>query len=45
MSSIRQLMKQAQEMQGRMAKIKEELQAMTLSGTATIVASSSIVRY
>lgn len=34
MRDIMKILQQAQEMQGRMAKIKEELQAMTLSGTA-----------
>ena len=34
MADIMKILQQAQEMQGRMAKIKEELQAMTLTGTA-----------
>jgi DNA-binding YbaB/EbfC family protein len=34
MRDIMKILQQAQEMQGRMAKIQEELQAMTLTGTA-----------
>jgi len=34
MPDIMKILQQAQEMQGRMAKIQEELQAMTLTGTA-----------
>ena len=34
MRDIMKILQQAQEMQGRMAKMQEELQAMTLTGTA-----------
>lgn len=34
MRDIMKILQQAQEMQGRMAKIQEELQAMTLTGTS-----------
>lgn len=34
MRDIMKILQQAQEMQGRMAKVQEELQAMTLIGTA-----------
>jgi nucleoid-associated protein EbfC len=34
MRDIMKLLQQAQEMQGKMAKLQEELQAMTLTGTA-----------
>jgi|SRR5687768_9828523 DNA-binding YbaB/EbfC family protein len=34
MRDIMKILQQAQEMQGRMQKMKEELEAMTLSGTA-----------
>ena len=34
MRDIMKILQQAQEMQGRMAKIQEELKAMTLTGTA-----------
>jgi DNA-binding protein YbaB len=38
MRDIMKILQQAQEMQGRMAKIQEELQAMTLTGTEDLVA-------